>query len=278
MLAEAGYTPVTFDSFVTGWRDAALFGPVIEGDLLVPGDLARAFEACRPATVMHFAALSLAAESVADPGKYWRNNVCGTLNLLEAMGIAGVDNLVFSSTAATYGKPDVALIAESAPQSPTNPYGQTRLAVERMIGDFGRAHGLRAMIFRYFNVAGAAEGGRIGEFHRPETHLVPLILDAASGRREAITVYGADYPTPDGTCIRDHLHVEDLADAHVLGLSHLLDGGGSDTMNLGVGRGYSVARGHRPSARRHLRRYSAEVRRAPSLRLAGGLTAATLTA
>lgn len=240
MLARAGFTPVVFDSFTTGWRDAVRFGPVIEGDLLNPADLAAAFDACRPAAVMHFAALSLVGESVTHPGRYWRNNVCGTLNLLEAMTAAGVERLVFSSTAATYGEPDVALIPEDAPQAPTNPYGQTKLAVERMIGDFAATTGLRAMVFRYFNVAGADDDGLIGEFHRPETHLVPLVLDAASGRREAITVFGDDYPTPDGTCLRDYLHVEDLADAHVLGLRRLLDGGAGATLNLGVGRGYSV--------------------------------------
>ncbi len=239
-LAECGFEPVVFDSFVTGWRDAVRFGPMIEGDLLAPEDLARAFAACRPAAVMHFAALSLVGESVAKPERYWRNNVGGTLNLLEAMTAAGVGALVFSSTAATYGEPDVALIPETAPQLPTNPYGQTKLAVERMIADFGRAHGLRAMIFRDFHVAGADGAGAIGEFHRPETHLVPLILDAASGRREAITVFGTDYPTPDGTCIRDYLHVEDLVEAHVLGLRRLLDGGDGATLNLGVGRGFSV--------------------------------------
>ena len=239
-LAAAGHEAVCFDGFITGWREAVRFGPLIEGNLLDPGDLARAFAAVRPDAVMHFAALSLVAQSVAEPGLYWRNNVGGTLNLLEAMRDAGVDRLVFSSTAATYGDAIEALIPEEAPQHPTNPYGATKLAVERMIADFGAASGLRAIIFRYFNVAGADPEALIGECHRPETHLVPLVLDAASGRRPSITVFGADYPTPDGTCIRDYLHVEDLVEAHVLGLDRLLAGGPGLIANLGTGRGYSV--------------------------------------
>ncbi|WP_333835430.1 UDP-glucose 4-epimerase GalE, partial [Rubrimonas sp.] len=239
-LAECGYEPVTFDNFSTGWRDAVRFGPMIEGDLLDPTSVAAAFENVRPEAVLHFAALSQVGESVAQPGRYWRNNVGGTLNLLEAMRDAAVSPLVFSSTAATYGEADLDLIPETASQSPTNPYGQTKLAIERMIADFGAAHGLRAVVFRYFNVAGADGAASIGERHRPETHLVPLILDAASGRRDSITVFGTDYPTPDGTCIRDYLHVEDLVDAHILGLSRVLDGGEGAVMNLGVGHGLSV--------------------------------------
>jgi UDP-glucose-4-epimerase GalE len=239
-LAEAGHEPWCFDAFLTGWREAVQFGPLVEGNLLEPADLDRAFAAAQPEAVLHFAALSLVGESVAEPARYWRNNVAGSLNLLEAMRRAGVGSLVFSSTAATYGESDAALIPETAPQSPTNPYGATKLTVERMIADFGIAHGLRAMVFRYFNVAGAASGARIGECHRPETHLVPLVLDAVSGRRSAITVFGDDYPTPDGTCIRDYLHVEDLVDAHLLGLTRLLEGGSGLTANLGTGRGFSV--------------------------------------
>jgi UDP-glucose 4-epimerase len=239
-LAEAGYEPICFDNFSTGWREAAQFGPVIEGDLLDPGSLDAAFNAAKPDAVMHFAALSLVGESVAEPLRYWRNNVGGALNLLEAMGRAGVDRLVFSSTAATYGDADCATIPEDAPQTPTNPYGASKLAVERLVRACAAAGGLRSVIFRYFNVAGADSLGRIGEQHRPETHLIPLVLDAARGRRPAITVFGDDYPTPDGTCIRDYVHVEDLADAHLLGLERLLDGGGDLVANLGVGEGYSV--------------------------------------
>ena len=239
-LAAAGHEPWCFDAFLTGWREAVQFGPLVEGDLLDPDALARAFAAARPDAVMHFAALSLVGESMAEPGRYWRNNVVGTLNLLEAMRRADVDALVFSSTAAVYGDGDDALIPETAPLRPGSTYGATKMAVERAIGDFGAAHGLRAVIFRYFNVAGADPGARIGECHRPETHLVPLVLEAASGRRPALTVFGADYPTPDGTCIRDYVHVEDLVEAHRLGLERLLRGEPGLTANLGTGHGFSV--------------------------------------
>ena len=239
-LAEAGFEPVCFDNFSTGWRDAVRFGPVIEGDLLDPTALARAFETVRPAAVMHFAALSLVGESVAEPLRYWRNNLVGALNLLDAMRAADVRALVFSSTAATYGDAAETLIPEDAPQRPTSPYGSSKLAVERLVAEAATAHGLEAVIFRYFNVAGADGMARIGEQHRPETHLIPLVIDAALGRRDAITVFGDDYPTPDGTCIRDYVHVEDLAEAHRLGLERLLNGGGGLTANLGTGRGHSV--------------------------------------
>ena len=239
-LAEAGHEPVCLDSFVTGWREAVRFGPLVEADLLDAAGLAAAIAAVQPDAVMHFAALSLVGESVTEPGRYWRNNVVGSLNLLEAMRANGIDRLVFSSTAAVYGEARDLLIAETAPKEPTNPYGATKLAVERMIGDVGRAWGMRAVVFRYFNVAGAEAEAGIGEQHRPETHLVPLVLDAASGRRPAITVFGTDYPTADGTCIRDYLHVADLVEAHLLGLGRLLDGGAGLTVNLGTGRGYSV--------------------------------------
>lgn len=239
-LAEAGHVPVCFDNFTTGWRDAARFGPVAAGDLLEPGSLARAFVAFRPDAVMHFAALSLVAESVAAPALYWRANVGGTLNLLEAMRAAGVGALAFSSTAAIYGEAEAEAIAEDAPALPVNPYGASKLAAERMIADFGRAHGLRVMAFRYFNVAGADRLARIGEWRRHETHLIPLVLDAAAGAREAIAICGDDYPTPDGACVRDYLHVEDLVGAHILGLERLLAGGEGATLNLGAGRGFSV--------------------------------------
>jgi len=239
-LAEAGHTPVCFDNLATGWRDAVKFGPLIEGDILNPDDLRRAFDAAQPDAVMHFAALSLVAESVANPGRYWRNNVGGSLNLLEVMRDTGVQALVFSSTAATYGEPDLELIPEDALQQPTNPYGATKLAVERMISAFEDAHGLRATVFRYFNVAGADPDCQIGEDHRPETHLIPIVLQAASGRRPQIVINGVDYPTPDGACIRDYVHVCDLVEAHRLGLERLLAGEAGVTVNLGVGRGYSV--------------------------------------
>ncbi|MFQ5565378.1 MAG: UDP-glucose 4-epimerase GalE [Paracoccaceae bacterium] len=244
-LAAADHRPVVFDDFSTGWRDAVRYGPAIAGDLLDPAALDRAFAAGPVDAVMHFAARSLVGQSMASPELYWRTNLTGSLNLLEAMHRAGVGRIVFSSTAATYGEPGLDPIPETAPQCPTNTYGATKLAVECMLGDFARAHGLRSVVFRYFNVAGAAPGGGIGEQHRPETHLVPLVIEAALGRRQAITVFGRDYPTPDGTCIRDYVHVEDLIAAHLLGLDRLLgqaDGPGeTSAFNLGIGRGYSVA-------------------------------------
>jgi UDP-glucose-4-epimerase GalE len=240
MLERRGHTPVCLDNFSTGWREAARFGPVVEADLLDAPALTNAFRTHRPTAVMHFAALSLVGESMSDPGRYWRNNVVGSLNLLDAMRAADVGALVFSSTAATYGEPDATLIAEDAPLQPTNTYGATKLAVERMVADFGRAHGLRAAVFRYFNVAGADKERMIGEDHRPETHLIPIVLETAAGRRGSMTINGDDYDTPDGTCVRDYIHVEDLVEAHALGLERLLDGGAGLTANLGSGRGWSV--------------------------------------
>ncbi len=240
MLAEAGHVPVVFDSFRTGWREAVKFGPLVEGDLLDAAALAAAFRDHAPEAVIHFAALSNVGESMAAPELYWRNNVVGSLNLLAAMRDHGVGAIVFSSTAAVYGEAEAMPIAENAPTRPINPYGASKLAVEAMLEGFGAAHGLRSAVFRYFNVAGADPDRRVGEHHAPETHLVPLILDAAAGAREAITVYGEDYPTPDGTCIRDYIHVTDLIEAHLLGLERLLAGGGSLTVNLGTENGFSV--------------------------------------
>ena len=239
-LAEAGHTPVVFDNFSTGWREAVRFGPLAEGDLLDPAALDAAFEAHRPEAVMHFAAFSYVGESVTQPLKYWRNNAAGSLALLEAMARHGLGRIVFSSTCATYGEPAGEALAETDAQAPINPYGQSKLAVERMIADYTAAHGGAAVVFRYFNAAGADPEGQIGEHHLPETHLIPLVLDALSGRRERITVFGTDYDTPDGTCIRDYIHVADLARAHVLGLEHLLAGGESLALNLGSGSGHSV--------------------------------------
>ncbi|MEM1314818.1 MAG: UDP-glucose 4-epimerase GalE [Pseudomonadota bacterium] len=239
-LRAAGHEPVVFDNFRTGWRAAAKFGDAIEGDLLDAEALAAAFAQVRPDAVMHFAALSNVGESVKDPALYWRNNVGGSLNLLSAMRDAGVSTIVFSSTAATYGEPEQDPITEDAPQKPINPYGASKLAVEAMLSDFEAAHGIRSIAFRYFNVAGADPEREVGEHHVPETHLVPLVLDAAAGARDAITVYGDDYPTPDGTCIRDYVHVMDLIDAHVLGTEWLLAGKRSLRLNLGTGSGFSV--------------------------------------
>ncbi len=239
-LKAAGYTPVTYDSLVTGWQDAVKFGPFEHGDLLDRGRLETVFKTYEPVAVMHFAALSLVGESMQDPGKYWRNNVGGSLNLIEAAVAADCQHFVFSSTCATYGDQDNVVLDETTPQHPINSYGASKRAIEDMLRDFEASHELQHVIFRYFNVAGADPDGEVGEFHQPETHLVPLMLDAIDGKREALTIFGTDYDTPDGTCIRDYVHVCDLVDAHVLGLKWLEEGKGSRVFNLGTGTGFSV--------------------------------------
>jgi UDP-glucose 4-epimerase len=239
-LQRAGFVPVTFDNLSTGWRDAVRFGPLELGDLIDRARLDEVFDRYRPEAVMHFAALSLVGDAMRDPGRYWRQNVNGALNLIEAALAAGCRNFVFSSTCATYGDQDGVLLDEDSPQQPLNAYGKSKLAIEQMLGDFGASHGLQSVIFRYFNVAGADPEGEVGEFHRPETHLIPLMLDAVDGKRAALTVFGTDYPTPDGTCIRDYVHVCDLVDAHVLGLDWLAQGKGSNVFCLGTGTGFSV--------------------------------------
>lgn len=240
LLRKAGHEPFTYDNLSTGWRDAVKYGPLIDGDLLDPAALRSAFDLAQPDAVMHFAALSNVGESVQKPDLYWRNNVVGSENLLTAIRDAGVNRLVFSSTCAVYGVAQQAVLTENHPRQPINPYGETKLAIERMIADHAQASDLRAIIFRYFNVAGADDDAEIGEQHVPETHLIPLVLDAVAGDREFITIYGDDYPTTDGSCIRDYLHVMDLADAHVRGAEKLLQGGDGQTMNLGTGSGFSV--------------------------------------
>lgn len=241
LLKAAGHVPVCFDNFRTGWREAVKFGPLFEGDLLNPDDVSRAFAEHRPEAVMHFAALSLVGESAEKPELYWRNNVVGSMNLLDGMLAAGCGALVFSSTCATYGEAEREVLTEDHPQNPINVYGRSKLAMERMIDDYVAAHeGLNAVTFRYFNVAGADPEAEIGEHHDPETHLIPIMLDAVAGDRPGLTVFGDDYPTADGTCIRDYLHVMDLADAHVRGVDYLLAGGAPVTLNLGTGSGFSV--------------------------------------
>ncbi len=239
-LAEAGFVPVAFDNLSTGWRDAVKFGPFVQADLQDRTSLDQAFSQYRPVAVMHFAALSIVPDAMGDPGRYWRVNVLGALNVIEAALAAGCLNFVFSSTCATYGDQDGVMLTEDTPQRPTNAYGASKLAIEAMLQNFSVSAGLQHVIFRYFNVAGADPAAEIGEQHRPETHLIPLMLDAIDGRRPALTVYGTDYPTPDGTCVRDYVHVSDLVAAHVLGLRWLLDGRGNRVFNLGSGRGYSV--------------------------------------
>lgn len=239
-LAAAGYVPVTYDNLVTGWEDAVKFGPFEKGDLLDRPRLDEVFAEHKPVAVMHFAALSQVGESMKDPGIYWRNNVVGSLNLIEAAVTAGCLDFVFSSTCATYGEQDGVTLDENCVQEPINAYGASKRAIEDMLTNFGQSHGLRSVIFRYFNVAGGDPEGEIGEFHQPETHLIPLMLDAVDGRRAALTIFGTDYDTPDGTCIRDYVHVCDLVDAHVLGVKWLADGKGSRVFNLGTGNGFSV--------------------------------------
>ena len=239
-LATAGYLPVAYDNLVYGHERAVQWGPLERGDLLDRDRLAAVVAQYRPAAVMHFAAYGYVGESVGDPGKYYHNNVTGSLALLQTMCEHGIDKLVFSSTCATYGNPIHAVLDESHPQAPINPYGQSKLMVETMLRDFDRAHGLRAITLRYFNAAGADLEGVIGEDHDPETHLIPLALGAAAGKREPLAVFGTDYPTADGTCIRDYIHVQDLADAHVSALQALEQGAPSGAYNLGTGEGRSV--------------------------------------
>lgn len=239
-LRTAGYTPVTYDNLSTGWEDAVKFGPFEKGDLTEAERLDQVFAAYRPAAVLHFAALSEVGESMRDPGRYWHNNVTGSLSLLGAAVRAGCLNIVFSSTCATYGEQDNVVLDEDSAQLPINAYGASKRAIENMLRDFGAAHGLNHVIFRYFNVAGADPEAEVGEFHRPETHLIPLVLDAGEGKRDALTIYGTDYDTRDGTCIRDYVHVMDLVEAHILGLHWLEAGKGSRVFNLGTGSGFSV--------------------------------------
>ncbi|WP_108483750.1 UDP-glucose 4-epimerase GalE [Oceaniglobus ichthyenteri] len=239
-LAAAGYEPVCFDNLSTGFAAAAKFGPFEQGDLLDRGRLDAVFAKYAPVAVMHFAAFSDVGEATRDPGKYWRNNVSGSLNLIEAALDAGCRNIVFSSTCATYGDQDGVTLDESCVQAPLNAYGASKRAIEDMLIDFSNSHGLNHVIFRYFNVAGADPDGEIGENHQPETHLIPLMLHAIQGKRAALTVHGTDYDTPDGTCIRDYVHVCDLVDAHVLGLQWLEAGKGNRVFNLGTGTGFSV--------------------------------------
>jgi UDP-glucose 4-epimerase len=237
-LVDAGHEVTVLDNLSRGHRAAVPDGAqFVAADLLDPPGLEQAFDAGAFEGVLHFAAFALVAESVAEPQLYWRNNVTGSLNLLDAMRLAGVKRLVFSSTCATYGEPERVPMDESTPERPINAYGQSKLAVDRMIADECRAHGLGAISLRYFNVAGAS--GAQGEAHEPETHLIPNVLRAATGAIEHVTVFGTDYPTPDGTAVRDYIHVEDLGDAHVLALE-AAELGTHEILNLGNGHGFSV--------------------------------------
>ncbi|HZT89330.1 MAG TPA: UDP-glucose 4-epimerase GalE [Stellaceae bacterium] len=239
-LARAGYRPVAYDNLSRGHREAVRWGPLVEGDIGDRAQLAAALRAHEISAVMHFAAFAYVGESVADPALYYRNNVEGALSLLDAVRESPVRFIVFSSTCATYGIPQSNPIGEATPQLPVNPYGETKLAIERALRWYGEAYGLRYAALRYFNAAGGDPDAETGEDHDPETHLIPLILRAMLGTAPPIGIFGTDYPTPDGTAIRDYIHVQDLAEAHVAAVEYLAGGGDSVALNLGTGQGHSV--------------------------------------
>lgn len=239
-LAQAGFRPVVFDNLSGGRREAARFARLVVAGLEDDGALDAILQAFDFRAVMHFASHIQVGESMVEPAKYYDNNVGNTVRLLRAIVRHGIGALVFSSTAAIFGEPLYVPIDEKHPKSPINPYGRSKLMVEQILADCDRAYGLRSSCLRYFNAAGADPDGELGECHQPETHLIPLVLQAASGRRAAMTVYGENYETPDGTCIRDYIHVSDLCDAHLLALQALIDGGPSTHYNLGNGAGYSI--------------------------------------
>lgn len=240
LLHDRGYRPVCYDNLSRGHRDAVRWGPLEQGDMLDIDRLDRVFAAHRPGSVMHFAALAYVGESVTDPLSYYRNNVAGTMNLLEVMRRHSVSRLVFSSTCAVYGSPEQLPIRESSPCRPVSPYGWSKYMVETILEHHAAAAGLHYISLRYFNAAGADPSGDLGERHDPETHLVPLVLEAAAGGRREIEVYGNDYDTPDGTCVRDYVHVNDIAAAHELALRRLEQGGKSGAYNVGTDHGFSV--------------------------------------
>jgi len=239
-LANKGFKPVVFDNFSNGHREFVKWGPAEEGDIRDRARLDEVLATHKPAAILHFAALIEVGESVKDPVAFYENNVIGTLTLLAAAQTAGVKAFVFSSTCATYGLPQSVPLDETHRQVPINPYGRTKYIVEQALSDYDKYTGFRSVVLRYFNAAGADFEGRIGEWHQPETHAIPLAIDAALGRREGFRVFGTDYETRDGTCVRDYIHVLDLADAHVRAVEHLLRGGESVALNLGTGTGTTV--------------------------------------
>jgi UDP-arabinose 4-epimerase len=239
-LARAGHLPIALDNLIHGHKAAVRWGPLIDGDIRDRGLVERAIREYRIEAVVHFAGYAYVGESMRDPGKYFANNMMGSLALLEALQACGVGRIVFSSTCATYGVPESLPIRDEHAQRPINPYGESKLFVERALHWYGVAHGLQSVALRYFNAAGADPDGEIGEDHDPETHLIPLAIGAALGKRPPLQIYGTDYPTPDGTAVRDYVHVTDLADAHVRALDYLDGGGESTAFNLGTGRGHSV--------------------------------------
>ena len=240
LLAASGHTPIVFDDFTQGHDWAVKWGPLERGSLADQGRLREVFAAHKVEAVVHFAASALVGESMSQPTKYFRNNTVATLNLLDAMREAGVATIVFSSTCATYGDPVRVPIDETHPQTPVNPYGESKLMVEKILRWYGSAYGLKWIALRYFNAAGADPEGEIGEDHDPETHLIPLVIGAALGTRPPVKVFGTDYPTPDGSAVRDYVHVMDLADAHRRALEGLDNGTASQAINLGTGQGHSV--------------------------------------
>jgi UDP-arabinose 4-epimerase len=239
-LAREGFLPVAYDNLSTGHRESVRWGPLVEGDIGDTESLIATLRLHQPQAVIHFAASAYVGESVSEPAKYYRNNVEGTLSLLEACRATGVTNVIFSSSCATYGQPGAMPIGESTAQAPINPYGRTKLIGEQMLDDYAHAYGLRYAALRYFNAAGADPEGELGEWHDPETHLIPRALMAAFGHIPYLEVFGDDHETPDGTCVRDYIHVADLARAHVLAARHLIAGGESLKLNLGSGRGSSI--------------------------------------
>lgn len=240
ILASLEHAVVTFDDLSAGFADAVLGGEFVQGSLHDKSALKALFDSHQFDAVVHFAGSIAVGESVRDPAKYYQNNLTGTLNLFDAMREHGVNKIVFSSTAAIFGNPQYVPIDEAHPQAPINPYGMTKWVTERILRDYDAAYGLRSVALRYFNAAGAAPDAALGERHDPETHLIPLALRAAKGTLPELTVFGTDYDTPDGTCIRDYIHIVDLCEAHVLALQHLMAGGDSRAYNLGNGQGYSV--------------------------------------
>ncbi|KAA6482908.1 UDP-glucose 4-epimerase GalE [Agrobacterium sp. SHOUNA12C] len=239
-LANKGFQPVVYDNFSNGHREFVKWGPAEEGDIRDRARLDEVLAKYKPAAILHFAALIEVGESVKDPVSFYENNVIGTLTLLAAAQAAGIGAFVFSSTCATYGLPQSVPLDESHRQVPINPYGRTKYIVEQALADYDQYKGLRSVVLRYFNAAGADFEGRIGEWHTPETHAIPLAIDAALGRRQGFKVFGSDYDTRDGTCVRDYIHVLDLADAHVRAVEYLLRGGESVALNLGTGTGTTV--------------------------------------
>ncbi|TPL79573.1 UDP-glucose 4-epimerase GalE [Mesorhizobium sp. B2-3-12] len=240
LLAGAGYLPVAFDNLCRGNEKAVAWGPLVVGDIRDRDALQAAMATYRPSAVIHFAALAYVGESVQQPAEYYSSNVTGTIAVLDAARTHAVENIIFSSSCATYGVPEALPVRESSSQNPISPYGRTKLMGEQIIGDYAAAYGMKFAILRYFNACGADPDGELGEWHSPETHLVPRVLMAASGIIDEIEVFGTDYETSDGTCVRDYIHVSDLARAHLKALQHLERGGQSLAVNLGTGRGVSI--------------------------------------